>query len=228
MNKVLVSYFVGAAISAAVTGFIFKEHYSRIADEEIESVKKMAKEKLDEFSVKANDILGGMVNEEVLMDDRPDDSECDSVSDEDEGAGRINYSSKFKGKGEVDDILNTLAEQEYPGESSGKKKNKGKKKGCKIIKADDYDSDPQYKKLTVYYYVGDGVIADEYDEDHLKGRDDRILGKYSDFIPNDILDKFGFINDDEQTTIFIRNDDISTDFEVIKDFGTFAELKREE
>ena len=87
MNKVLVSYFVGAAISAAVTGFIFKEHYSRIADEEIESVKKMAKEKLDEFSIKANDILGGMVNEEIHMDDRSDDSECDRVSDEDEGAG---------------------------------------------------------------------------------------------------------------------------------------------
>jgi len=228
MNRVLVSYFIGAAVSAAVTGFIFKEHYSKIADEEIESVKKMAKEKLDEFSIKANDILGGVVNEGESMADRSDDSECDKLSDADEGAGRVNYCNKFKGKGEVNDILNTLAEREHPEEDSGKKKNKGKKKGCKIIKADDYDSDPQYRKLTVYYYVGDGVIADEYDEEHLRGRDDRILGKYNDFIQKEVLDKFGFIGDDDQTTIFIRNDDISTDFEVIKDFGTFAELKREE
>lgn len=230
VKSVLFSYLIGVAVGGTSAVLILKDHYKRVADEEIESVKEMARKKLDEFSIKANDILGGNVDGEGNSDNRSNDNtECDELTEEAEGAGRVNYSTKFKGKGEVDDILNTLAEQEYPEEDTEKrKKNKGKRTGCKIIKVDDYDGYPQYRKLTVYYYVGDGKIADEYDEEIFRGTDDKELGKYSDYIDIKVLDKFGFIGDDDQATIFIRNEDTMTDFEVIKDFGAFAELKREE
>lgn len=213
MKKLLISYFIGAAVGAAVSAFIFKDYYKNIADEEIKSVKEMTKKKVDEFCEKH-------FEEKV-------EEVSDIVKEDTEKAERINYANKYKGGGEEDYILNTLAEKEYP-EEKPSKPSKKKNKGAKIIKTDDYDGYPQYRKLTVYYYLGDGVIADEEDQTELLNTAEQSLGKYSNYIPENVINKYGFLDNDDEGVVYIRNEDVRVDFEVIKDFGSFADIQREE
>lgn len=222
--RVVLSYFFGAAVGSLITGYLVKDHYRRVADEEIASMKEVMKNRVDEFcdkhfEDKINDIFEEKAVEEE--EDKPSAS-----------AEPVNYAAKYRGGGEADDILDSLKDSVHPtddGEvaSVSKKKNK-KKKGARIIKVDNYDADPQYKKMVVYYYIGDDAVADEYDDDILKGGDDRVLGKVSDFVPLEVINKYGFRDNDDEAVIYIRNEDIMYDFEVIKDFGTYADIRREE
>lgn len=219
-GKVVLSYFIGAAVGCLVTGYLTKKYYKRVADEEIESMKDVMKKRVDKFceekfEEKIDDIFEEKTVEEE--EDKPSAS-----------AEPVNYAAKYRGGGEVNDILDGLHPTD-DGQIAGvsKKKNK-KKKGARIIKVDNFDADPQYRKMHVYYYLGDDVVADEYDDDILRGEDDRELGKVVDYVPLEVINKFGFKDNDEEGVIYIRNEDIMYDFEVIKDFGTYADIRREE
>lgn len=216
--KLAISYILGAATGAACAFYVTRDYYRKLADEEIQSVKESLSNAKKAEPVKESEKVEESVEEEP---------------EEDPAEGKyVNYTNKYKGGGEAEFILNTLAEKEYPGkddvEVGPKKKKDKKKKGARIIKADDYDGSPEYRKLVVYFYVGDAAIADEEDETDLVGTDGKSLGKYKDYIPEEVLNKYGFIDNDNEGTVFIRNEDIRCDFEVIKDFGTFSDFNKEE
>ena len=213
--KVVLSYILGVAVGAGCATWIVRDYYRNVADEEIASVKETLKRRIDDRDK----------NEEVNSNDI-----CEDCNEHSEDEGVVNYANKYKGGDESDYILNELAEKEYPKEDSAltesrNKKNK-KKKNVKVIKEEDYDAYPQYRKMVVYFFVGDNVVADEYDCDILKGEDDRPIGKFNDFIPIETLNKYGFVDNDDQGVIYIRNEELSIDFEVIKDFGTYADIMK--
>lgn len=214
--------FVGGAVCSAL---VFRKYYRDIANDEIKSVKELYSLPNVVEPCSSNTSEGNSAEKDVK------ESEVGQIDYDEIEAQKTytNYTEKYSGGGEADYILNTLAESQHPEDDvPNNKKNKKKKKGIRLIKADDYDGFPQYRKLTVYYYLGDGKIADEYDEEILKGTDDRSLGKYKDHIPDEILDKYGFLSDDNQSTVFLRNEDLSIDFMVVKDFGTFSDFNKEE
>ena len=223
-GKVVLSYFIGAVVGCLVTGYLAKSYYKRVADEEIESMKEIMKQRVDSFCEEKFEEKIDDIFEEKTVDESADKASA--------SAEPVNYAAKYRGGGEVNDILDEMKSNTHPtddGEIASVSKKKGKKKkGARIIKVDNYDGDPQYKKIPVYYFLGDDIVADEYDNDILIGEDGRPLGKVVDFVPLDVINKFGFKDNDDEAVIYIRNEDIMYDFEVIKDFGTFADIKREE
>ena len=221
------SYICGFIGGAVCSVLVFRKYYRDIANDEIKSVKELYSLPyvIEPCSSKTSE---GNSAEKDVEESETGQIDYDEIEKQEIHTTYTNYTDKYSGGGEADYILNTLAESQHPEDDSSNKKNKKKKKGIRLIKSEDYDGYPQYRKLTVYYYLGDGRIADEYDEEILKGTDDRSLGKYKDHIPDEILDKYGFISDDNQANVFIRNEDLGIDFMVIKDFGTFSDFNKEE
>ena len=208
VNKAVVSYILGAGVGSLVTFVATKKYYQKIANEEIASVKEsVLKKNAKLYSVEPDE------NERLKADGVGEEPETDEET-------MTNYSKIYQGGGEVDGILNTLAEKEHP-DYDEKPPKKKSRKAPRIIKAADYDAYPEYRKLTVFYFIGDGIIADEEDETELEG-----FGTYNDLVGK-CLEKYGFAENDE-TVIFVRNEQIMADFEIMKNFGTFADVRKEE
>ena len=78
------------------------------------------------------------------------------------------------------------------------------------ISGDEYENDcPDYDKLVLYYYVVDDVLCDDKDE---------IIDDIEDYICYEALGMLSM-----QTTIWVRNEKLRTDFEVIPINKPYAE-----
>jgi len=78
------------------------------------------------------------------------------------------------------------------------------------ISGDEYENDcPDYDKLVLYYYVVDDVLCDDKDE---------IIDDIEDYICYEALGMLSM-----QTTIWVRNEKLRTDFEVIPINKSYAE-----
>lgn len=84
----------------------------------------------------------------------------------------------------------------------------------KLITAEMFDyENAHFDKKQLYYYVGDGVLATE--EEEVIRNIDQVIG--------DALDKYNFRENDE-STIYVRNIDFSTDYEIEKVYSRFSDL----
>lgn len=151
---------------------------------------------------------------------------------------KVNYSSMTNGSNKevanmynnlasqtVNDIYGRLAEEEHPeddepvsedmddivnAEDFEKEKKIGP--GPKIIKASEYGEDPKLDCKQLIYYTDDETLATEEDEivDDISG----LIG--------DALTKYGFINNDGEDSIYVRNERRGTDYEIIKVHGSYS------
>lgn len=125
----------------------------------------------------------------------------------------------------MDDIYGRLAEQEHPEDDeedtdmdyngySEEEFNQAKKVGAgpRIIRAADYGEDPKLDCKQLIYYTDDDTLATE---------DDEIVDDISGLI-GDALTKYDFINNNEDS-IYVRNERRSTDYEIIKVHGSFSD-----
>ena len=138
---------------------------------------------------------------------------------------RVYYNDKYRNHVEKeeedkeDDVVREsferLSEEEYPEDDLTEEERKAEianeiiNSRPKLIKADEFDSNPAFDKQTLYYYTDDGLLLTEEDE---------IVENYV-YLLGDTLTKYGFVDNDEKV-IHVRNGNVSTDFEVIKVFGT--------
>lgn len=223
VKRLAISYLIGVTAGSVATYICVKDYYKNIANDEIESVKETTIKRVAAlYSAKAEEAIKNFEKSEV-------DVSSKVVSDDDVKKKEIkDYTSYYNGNAEVPDILNNLAESEFPVEDVPvtKSKKKGKKLLPKIIKAEDYDAYPEYAKVVIFYYFEDGVLADEEEETELEDTTGKKLGKYNDLVGN-CISKYGFDTNDE-TVIYVRNEEIKTDFEIQKDFGAFADIKGED
>ena len=84
----------------------------------------------------------------------------------------------------------------------------------KLISAESFDNEyAHFDKKQLYYYVGDEVLATE--EEEVIENIDQVIG--------DALDKYNFRENDE-STIYVRNIDFSTDYEIEKVYSRFSDL----
>lgn len=70
-----------------------------------------------------------------------------------------------------------------------------------VISPDEYDEN-DYETETLYYYP-DGVLTDVYDN---------IITDVDDIVGSESLTRFGEFEDD---SVFVRNDDLETDYEIL-------------
>lgn len=205
----LIIFTVGAAFGSAVTWKIVKDKYEKIVQEEIKSVKEV-------FYDRFNDS-----NEESSSEESGDEmSEEDPISD----YRKINWD-------ELEDLdPSELEEEEYQADYAGTVVSKYedianiyKEGGADNMPTSDprepYVIEPiefgeldDYKTFELTYYE-DGILEDE-DYDIVKNPEE-ILGP-------DALGSFGEYEDD---SVFVRNERLRADFQILKDYRTYDEAR---
>lgn len=81
-----------------------------------------------------------------------------------------------------------------------------------VITPDEFGDVDEYDKISLTYYAGDEMLADEKDE--LVESIDSVVGLES-------LDHFGEYEDD---SVFVRNDRLKCDYEILKDVRSWSDV----
>lgn len=187
----------GAAIGSAVTWKIVKDRYERIVQEELASIQEA-------FS---------------SSESKDDQEQSESTEDDEEGqkecSGQINW-----------DELEDLDEEEYEPTEADKKEHaaltnryineKGGAVGMPekpyVISPYDFGEIDEYSQIELTYYA-DGTLED--DEGNIVTDGDELIGE-------DSLNTFGEYEDD---AVFVRNERLMTDFQILKDYRTYEEAR---
>ena len=190
----------GAAIGSAVTWKVVKTKYERIAQEEIESVKEAYTDMI------AN--LQGQIDDYSTMD------EAEEWNDR---ASKIDWSNyedldEEEDDDESDDDLNDYARlvREYETDKKGGAENMTKEPY--VISPYDFGELDGYSKVELTYYA-DGTLEDE---------DYNIVTDADELIGRDSLYTFGEYEDD---AVFVRNEYLRADFQILKDYRTYEEAR---
>lgn len=199
----IIVFAAGAAIGSAVTWKILKTKYDRLIQEEIDSVKEAFSDRFD--------------NEQELDDDSEEDDESDQEQESsDEPYVKPNWSK-------LEDIID---EEEYFPESVKNEYEKiaskytGEKGGVEdmlfkppyVISPLDFGELDDYNQIELTYYL-DGILEDE--DYHIVTDADELIGP-------DALNTFGEYEDD---SVFVRNERLCTDFQILKDYRTYDEAR---
>lgn len=191
----------GAAIGSLVTYKVVKNQYEKIVQEEIDSIKEAF----------------------TGMDVNVEQEQIEDTDDEDEGRpktpGRINWD-------ELEDLDEDEEDDEYaPTEKDIKEYESlthsysGEKGGAETVKKEPYVISPydfgeldEFSQIELTYYA-DGTLED--DEYNIITNPDELLGPKA-------LFTFGEYEDD---SVFVRNEYLRTDFQVLKDYRTYEEAR---
>ena len=111
-----------------------------------------------------------------------------------------------------------LQEEGYTNYTEHSKKNTEEKKDEPmpnepyVISPDDYGENDNYTQISLVYYAGDGVLADDEDE---------VVEDIEDTVGEDFAEHFGEYEDD---SVFIRNDRLRCDYEILRDNRSFSDV----
>lgn len=184
-------YIFGAAVGSLVTLKAVKKYYSDIADEEIKSVKEhRSNPKLD---IMINEISSAFKN--YNEKEETDFSGDASIMSYRSKRKKSNYHKMFDKDESIYD--NGL----YPDDE---------RPGIEKIDEEHFNSDPQYEKITVYYYAELDTITDEHDNENLTDDSGKIIDSYNSLLHVDVY------TSDGDGPIYLRSNGLGIDFEVIK------------
>lgn len=85
-----------------------------------------------------------------------------------------------------------------------------------VISPDEFGSNEDYEEISLTYYA-DGTLTDDNDRAMSEDEIEDTIGK-------DSLNHFGEYEDD---SVFVRNDRLKVDYEILKDERTYADILRE-
>ena len=202
-----------AGISGAAGYFIAKKKYEKKADEEIESVKKAFNEHLNELTKSGEKIDIPMTRNGYSKYSKKKLSEKKTKKESDREplptdpvatANYIDYSAPYRTSSKSVKIEKKFVEGEKGATSNDEPY---------IISPDDFMAS-SYESSTLLYYA-DGVLADS---------DNNVISSYIGLIGPKALNSFGQYQED---TVFVRNDKLKTDFEIILDTREFSKIRRE-
>jgi len=188
----------GAAIGSAVTWKLVKTKYERIANEEIASVKETFA-KREKKTVNENDSDTNDISEEPkrVIPDKPD---------------LMEYAAKIREEGYMD----------YSNQGKSEKKEEKKEPYTRDMDDFAYDEEPyviapehfdeydDYETESLTYW-SDGYLTDE---------DDNLIEDIAGMVGEDYAEHFGEFEDD---SVFIRNERLKTDFEILAVEGKYMD-----
>lgn len=190
----------GAAIGSAVAWKVVKTKYERIAQEEIESVKEAYADMLSNLQEQVDDYS--------TMDEAKEWTDC---------ANKIDWSDledldeEENEDDESDEDLNDYARlvEQYNNEKGGAE---SMAKEPYVISPYDFGELDDYSQVELTYYA-DGTLEDE---------DYNIVTDADELIGRDSLYTFGEYEDD---AVFVRNERLRADFQILKDYRTYEEAR---
>lgn len=211
----LIAFVAGGAIGTSLTFCLSKRHFEKRKAVELEAYKEYYDKKLGKAEVL-----------DTAPDEEPTDSDASAVinSYSPEGANVIEHDDDSDEAKEIREAANYLEkigiEQE---EKVSKKRGKTKKEKPYLITPEAFtgDDDTMYKDnyqhLTLEYYEGDDMVC-ESTTNEVFANTGRWLGytwknhfgdEDYDYGPNEV---------------FIRNDEIGVDYEIVRDPGYYSEI----
>lgn len=176
----------GLAIGAVSMYELVKTKFEEMANEEIESVKQMYREKLEEKEPKKSSESDNSADEKL---------EGDIIK-----AGNFNAAVK--------------AMHDYTGHSKEKKEIEEAMDKNKpyVISPDEFSELDDYTIKSLTYYT-DGVLTDE---------SGKVINDVEGMVGEDSLEHFG---EYEEDCVYVRNDDLSTDFEILRDYRAYSYIR---
>lgn len=194
---------VGAAVGSAVTWKVLKTKYDRIVQEEIDSIKEGF-----------NEVYGNreLQNNNPIVEENKTEEEPMEL-----GLHQIDW-SEYEDLDEENDYTPTKEDLlEYESLAHNYHDEKGGanevKKEPYVISPYDFGEIDGYHQIELTYYL-DGILED--DEYHIVTDADELIGPKA-------LTTFGEYEDD---SVFVRNDYLKTDFQILKDYRTYDEARR--
>ena len=196
---------VGAAIGSAVTWKLVKTRYERIVQEEIESVKTAF-----------NDLVAIRTDE---TDETEDADESDTRPIPQPKQGQINWSElEDLDEEDEEEVYEPTEEdrEEYSRLTSAYTNEKGgagnMARDPYVIAPYDFGEIDGYHMIELTYYADDVLEDDSYcivnDRDELIGR--KALNTFGEY---------------EEDAVFVRNERLRTDFQILRDYRTYAEAR---
>ena len=198
----------GAAIGSAVTWKIVKKRYEQIAQEEIDSVKKA----FTELAAIRQDQNDDAENETDVCQERPKQmnwSELEDLDEEDTDAEFYEEDASDSAEADFREYARLL--DNYT-KNEGKGGAESMTREPYVIAPYDFGELDNYRKFELTYYADD-VLEDE---------DYNIITDREELIGRDSLYTFGEYEDD---AVFVRNEKLRSDFQILKDYRTYAEAR---
>lgn len=222
--KGVLIFVLGAAAGSLATWKLIEKKYKDIAQEEIDSVKdtfsKMKKneypEKLEDYpDFEEFDDDAYAKGDKVTFNGKhyislSDDS--DDVEEEPKPEQKIDRNNKP----DIVEYAKILSETGYT--NYAERQDKKEKKGVEpvederpyVISPDEFGEKDGYENVTLTYYA-DGVLTDYFDN---------VISNVDEVVGFDSLDHFGEYEDD---VVFVRNEKMETDYEILRDLRDFNE-----
>lgn len=200
--KGVLIFVLGAAAGSLATWKLIEKKYKDIAQEEIDSVKDtFSKMKKNEYPDK--------------LEDYPDFEEFDD-SDDVEEEPKPEQKIDRNNKPDIVEYAKILSEASYT--NYAERQDKKEKKGVEpvederpyVISPDEFGEKDGYENVTLTYYA-DGVLTDYFDN---------VINNVDEVVGFDSLDHFGEYEDD---VVFVRNEKMETDYEILRDLRDFNE-----
>ena len=203
--KGVLIFVLGAAAGSLATWKLIEKKYKDIAQEEIDSVKDtFSKMKKNEYPDK--------------LEDYPDFEEYDDADDSDDVEEEPKPEQKIdrNNKPDIVEYAKILSEVGYT--NYAERQDKKEKKGVEpvederpyVISPDEFGEKDGYENVTLTYYA-DGVLTDYFDN---------VISNVDEVVGFDSLDHFGEYEDD---VVFVRNEKMETDYEILRDLRDFNE-----
>ena len=203
--KGVLIFVLGAAAGSLATWKLIEKKYKDIAQEEIDSVKDtFSKMKKNEYPDK--------------LEDYPDFEEFDDSDDSYDSDEEPKSEQKIdrNNKPDIVEYAKILSEVGYT--NYAERQDKKEKKGVEpvederpyVISPDEFGEKDGYENVTLTYYA-DGVLTDYFDN---------VISNVDEVVGFDSLDHFGEYEDD---VVFVRNEKMETDYEILRDLRDFNE-----
>lgn len=204
--KGVLIFVLGAAAGSLATWKLIEKKYKDIAQEEIDSVKDtFSKMKKNEYPDK--------------LEDYPDFEEFDDSDDSydsDDEEHKSEQKIDRNNKPDIVEYAKILSETGYT--NYAERQDKKEKKGVEpvederpyVISPDEFGEKDGYENVTLTYYA-DGVLTDYFDN---------VISNIDEVVGLDSLDHFGEYEDD---AVFVRNEKMETDYEILRDLRDFNE-----
>ena len=203
--KGVLIFVLGAAAGSLATWKLIEKKYKDIAQEEIDSVKDtFSKMKKNEYPDKLEDYPD--------FEEFNDSDDSDDVEEEHKPEQKIDRNNKP----DIVEYAKILSETGYT--NYAERQDKKEKKGVEpvederpyVISPDEFGEKDGYENVTLTYYA-DGVLTDYFDN---------VISNVDEVVGFDSLDHFGEYEDD---VVFVRNEKMETDYEILRDLRDFNE-----
>lgn len=234
--------FVGGLVVGAAGSFVLcKTYFQKKADDEINSVEKAFTDRLHEIEGEKDDALDAASKALLSANDyhRGDPGASEILRNKSTLDGiikagkteRVDYVSYSEVNNPGKNSKESIEVDDHPHDDGEEGDDMPRNDGIDEaimelgngrdnlrepyeITFQEYGSLPSFEFKELYFYKGDGTIVES------EGETEDIIDNGS-YLLGNVLEESGFSKNDEKT-IYVRNEYISCDFEVMKVFGTYA------